>query len=286
VKKRRRVSVGITTALTLGALGGLATTAASHESSGTVSCEKATFQWSDFHFKSGQQPNTAKMFVEVNGTTAFEGTSPPFETDGNATVPLHNLPLPTGEITIATYSEWNTNGNVEPRHLVAKVTKVCSSPPPPPIPTVPVTPTPVTPAPTPTPTPTPRKLKSGFTVKKTGPAQLRNGNTGRYRIAIRNTGNTTLRNLTVRDRLPEGLNPGKLPKGARVVNGDIVMKVKIIPPGITRIRIISVRAVTDRRVRTCNFVVVRTSGGLTKRARACTTLVPPPPKRIIPPVAG
>jgi uncharacterized repeat protein (TIGR01451 family) len=163
------------------------------------------------------------------------------------------------------------------------------SPPPPQLVPPPVPP-PAPPAPPPARPPAPAPT---LAIAKSGPARLVAGGRGRFIVRVSNRGTGTARGVAVSDLLPPGffvrrVEIGARPRawrrvGVRMARGRLLIPIGTLRPGRRVLVRITLGAHRGVRGRTCNYARVSARNAPRRVARACTRVVPPPPRRKMPP---
>lgn len=119
---------------------------------------------------------------------------------------------------------------------------------------------------------TPSQTAPRFGLTKRGPATARAGARARYTITLVNRGATTLRELTLTDRLPQGMSLTGIPAGSRLRGGSLVWSFSPLRAGASRTVRVHVRIDADIAGRRCNTATVAGPGITSRTARACTVV--------------
>lgn len=119
----------------------------------------------------------------------------------------------------------------------------------------------------------------GIAITKTGPIAARRGQIVTYRIKVRNTTTRTLRNVVLRDPVPDSMTLLGTPAGATIDNGVVVWKLGTMAGGATKTVSLRVRINSSAALGNHTNVATVTATGLSPR-QGRTTLRVTGPRRI------
>lgn len=119
----------------------------------------------------------------------------------------------------------------------------------------------------------------GLSISKRGPPGARRGQIVTYTIVVRNTTNTTARNVVLTDPVPARMTLVGVPAGATVVNGAVTWRLGSMAPGVTRTVTMRVRLGSSAPLGSYVNTATVTATGLPPQ-RARTTLIVTGPRRI------
>jgi len=112
-----------------------------------------------------------------------------------------------------------------------------------------------------------RVERGGLTIRKCGPAQAAVGQLLHYQLAITNRGHAPAHNVSVLDKLPDGLE--------HVSNrGTLAWSLGTLQPG--ECRQVDYQVTARKPGRLCNSAAASADGGLYDRAESCVVVVGPP----------
>jgi uncharacterized repeat protein (TIGR01451 family) len=131
--------------------------------------------------------------------------------------------------------------------------------------------------------PKPSVVAPTFSVKKTGPSQLKVGETARFTIDVTNTGSAALQNLKVLDRYDATLLPVLATDGYRIEDGGgLAWTIDNLPAGKTTQLGVHCECKTAA-AKTCNRVTVTTPDGAKMEDEACLEIQASTPPPVTPP---
>ena len=113
----------------------------------------------------------------------------------------------------------------------------------------------------------------GLEVTKTGPKQLRVGDTAQFFVDVKNTGNVPLTNLQIADRFPPGLEPIVATDEFTTGEGELVWTLARLEPGQTHRLQVNCKC-TVAQPRACNQVTVTCDQRPPIADEACVEVLP------------
>ncbi len=105
--------------------------------------------------------------------------------------------------------------------------------------------------------------KASLTLKKEGPKTATLGEKVPYLVTIKNTGNTTAKNIKLVDRIPAGLTYPSNPE-----KREVSWNLEDLPPGVTQE--VQILLVAEQRGKFCNEAEVFSSNAESAKGQACT----------------
>jgi uncharacterized repeat protein (TIGR01451 family) len=128
--------------------------------------------------------------------------------------------------------------------------------------------------------PAPELQRPALDLVKSAPRRVRLGGAVRYRLTVRNTGDTALTGVVISDPVPDGVI---VPRGSRTARqlrgGAVTINVGRLASGASRTYTVTMRTLRDRTGRICNLATATGVSGsganavtLRDRARACTVV--------------
>ena len=118
----------------------------------------------------------------------------------------------------------------------------------------------------------------GLAITKTGPIAARRGQIVTYRIKVRNTTTRTLRNVVLRDPVPDAMTLLGVPSGATVVNGVVTWRLGTMRAAATRTVTLRVRINSSAALGNHTNIATVTATGLGPRQGRTTLRVTGPRK--------
>jgi uncharacterized repeat protein (TIGR01451 family) len=121
---------------------------------------------------------------------------------------------------------------------------------------------------------------------KSGPSRAAAGRTVEFRLSVRNTSRVRARGVVLRDLLPQGMVLAVRTGGVRISGRTLTWRVGNVPAGRTVTRTVRVRILSGAAGRICNAMSASASNARLARDSACTTVVRPRPRPVLPRVTG
>jgi len=114
-------------------------------------------------------------------------------------------------------------------------------------------------------------LAPGLEVRKDGPRQMKVGQIEIFTLAVRNTGNTVLRNVRVVDKFERGLSPTRASQGYKIEGGELTWTYAALQPGELQQLQVAAQATADA-TRACTRATIYTDGGLVQMDETCVEI--------------